>query len=152
MVYQLQNLWMQNIRNVRKRRLCRQGKTCREMEQEGRAKMSLYIPGISVSCCLDCPCASYSPTGEYDGFWKCDAKRKIIKGSLYEKQEWCPLIEVPPHGRLIDADDMERHMCDTVQGDIRGYQYADATWGTAFDWIDSRPTIIPADGADKEEP
>ena len=30
----------------------------------------------------------------------------IIRKKDEEKPEWCPLVEVPPHGRLIDADAM----------------------------------------------
>lgn len=99
--------------------------------------MSIYIQGVSVSCCLDCPCASYSPTGEYDGFWKCDAKRKIIKGSLYEKQEWCSLIEIQPHGRLVDADALEL--------DADWEEQVDGYTGYSRLVIDAAPTIIPAD-------
>ena len=54
-------------------------------------------------------------------------------------------IELPPLGRVIDVDEMERFMSDSVQGDIRSYPYGDETWGEAFRWMDSRPTIIPAD-------
>lgn len=44
--------------------------------------------------------------------------------------------------RLIDADAMEKTMCDLVQGDIRHYPYsADAEWELAFKWIDHQPTI-----------
>ena len=50
------------------------------------------------------------------------------------------------HGRLIDADDMERFMSDAVQGNIRDYPYNAETWDEAFRWIDSRPTVIPAEG------
>lgn len=48
------------------------------------------------------------------------------------------------HGRLVDVDDMERFMSDTVQGNIRDYPYDADTWDEAFRWIDSRPTVIPA--------
>ena len=47
--------------------------------------------------------------------------------------------------RLIDADEMERFMSDTVQGDIRQYPYEDTKWETAFRLIDSCPTIIEAE-------
>lgn len=59
--------------------------------------------------------------------------------------EWHEIVPVPAHGRLIDADAMERLMCDTVQGDIRGYPYSDTLWDTAFRWLDHQPTIIPAE-------
>ena len=63
------------------------------------------------------------------------------------RQVNCPLRPMPEkYGRLIDADDMERFMSDTVQGDIRQYPYSDTLWDTAFKWIDSRPTIVEAEG------
>ena len=63
------------------------------------------------------------------------------------RPDWCPLHSLPEkHGRLIDADDMERFMSDTVQGDIRQYPYSDTLWDMAFKWIDSRPTIVEAEG------
>lgn len=60
-------------------------------------------------------------------------------------------IEIPPHGRCVDVDEMERFMSDTVQGDIRGYPYGDETWGEAFRWMDSRPTILQADQAKEDD-
>lgn len=33
------------------------------------------------------------------------AKREVILSKGV--QEWCPLVEIPPHGRLIDADELE---------------------------------------------
>ena len=54
-------------------------------------------------------------------------------------------IELPPHGRLIDADAFEKHMSDTVMGDIRGYPYDGDTFDLAFSWLDHADTIIPAE-------
>lgn len=69
----------------------------------------IYLPGLSVSCCLDCPCAEAMPTEGDDIVWVCRAMRKgigkrIKDKSLYDRQEWCPLIELPPHGDLIDRE------------------------------------------------
>lgn len=69
------------------------------------------------------------------------------KTDVGNRHQDCPLDELPEkHGRLIDADDMERFMSDTVQGDIRQYPYSDTLWDMAFKWIDSRPTIVEAEG------
>lgn len=50
--------------------------------------------------CTYCPCFD----GEYD---KCKAPGCWEKGSCYweGRPDWCPLIEIPPHGALIDMDD-----------------------------------------------
>lgn len=51
---------------------------------------------------------------------------------LYYRLDNCPLIPVPPHGRLIDADVL-RNLCD------------DPHWCVWMSEIDDAPTIIPAD-------
>lgn len=71
-----------------------------------------------------------------------------IDGNFYASKngtELCPLVEIPPHGRLIDADEMERTMNDMVQGNIRELPYSDTLWDLAFRWIDKQPTIIEAE-------
>lgn len=54
---------------------------------------------------------------------------------LTERPFDCPIIEVPPHGRLIDADKIRYHS---------------GTWEKGFDWVMQSeialmPTVIPAD-------
>lgn len=52
----------------------------------------------------------------------------------------CPLIELPPHGRLIDGDVAEVITYTTESGDFAdGILYA-------ADWIANQPTIIEAEG------
>lgn len=64
-----------------------------------------------------------------------------------DRPDWCPLRPLPEkHGRLVDADAMERVMSDTVQGDIRQYPYSDTQWEMAFKWLDHQPTIVEAEG------
>lgn len=53
-------------------------------------------------------------------------------------------VTIQPHGSLKDADAFEKHMSDTVMGDIRGYPYDGDTWDLAFSWLDHAKTIIPA--------
>ena len=53
-----------------------------------------------------------------------------------EPKEWCPLIELPPHGRLIDADAFERRcMFDSAVEDMQDTIYA----------LRDFPTIIEAE-------
>ena len=115
--------------------------------------MGVYIPNMEMPqvCVTDdgwygnCPmdrvwCAMRFKPEYEEGQWLIDE----ITGKL---PAWCPLRPLPEkHGRLIDADDMERFMSDTVQGDIRQYPYSDTLWDMAFKWIDSRPTIVEAEG------
>lgn len=113
--------------------------------------MSVLIKGMEMpTVCIEggwygnCPmdrlwCAQrFAPEGY--------TMRQINADRQDKLPDWCPLRPLPEkHGRLIDADDMERFMSDTVQGDIRQYPYSDTLWDMAFKWIDSRPTIVEAE-------
>lgn len=55
------------------------------------------------------------------------------------RPDWCPLVSVPPYGRLIDADELEYH-ADNVR-DPMGRMEKTVMW----EKIKAAPTIIPAD-------
>ena len=55
----------------------------------------------------------------------------------YERNGDCPLVHVPPHGRLIDADVLP--ISTNVPLDGKPYQYVH------IDNIKAAPTIIPAE-------
>lgn len=64
--------------------------------------MSILIKGMEMpQGCGDCPCLGGEYHGSYDNHFYCQV---TDKGIGEHKPDWCPLIEVPPHGRLIDAD------------------------------------------------
>lgn len=59
--------------------------------------------------------------------------------SADHRLEGCPLVEIPPHGRLIDGDVAEVITYTTESGDFAdGILYA-------ADWIAEQPTIIEAE-------
>ena len=60
----------------------------------------------------------------------------------YQKRpDDCPLIPVPDHGRLIDADALEEELYTTWM-ETEDYEFANHdSWKT----LHSAPTIIPAD-------
>ena len=60
---------------------------------------------------------------------------------IKDKPEWCPLVEVPPHGRLIDADAIK----EKIDHQRPRRLYEDA-WTLTI--IDDAPTVIPADKED----
>ena len=67
----------------------------------------------------------------------------IYKGYIHDNKgrlPECPLVEIPPHGRLIDADALEEEACDVV--DDNGW---DAEFGYSHDQIKNAPTIIEAE-------
>lgn len=65
--------------------------------------MSILIKGMKMpKSCVDCPMFDWDLE-----YLKCKANDEffIAKGEWRTKREsTCPLIEIPPHGRLIDAD------------------------------------------------
>lgn len=80
---------------------------------------------------------------------------------MEERPPDCPLVPVPPHGRLIDADaliaDLKRQCREVFRVDAvspddfwitRIKAYNERLWGTwcesFFDYLQTRPIIIPA--------
>lgn len=63
--------------------------------------MGVYIRGMEMPTnCDSCPCYY-----ETEGAWRNECE--VLGREHYlteERPSWCPLVPVPPHGRLIDAD------------------------------------------------
>ena len=95
--------------------------------------MSVYIKGMNLPIdCPYCPLAHWNFKNEFMG---CEiAKKHFSTEELYAdgRPEFCPLVPVPPHGRLIDADKYKQEMKDCQK----------AFWDEV---LDSMPTIIPAE-------
>ena len=96
--------------------------------------MGVYIKGMEMpKGCATCPYC--------DRAWnKPKCKAKSMQGRFMEqrlnldrtRQKWCPLVPVPPHGRLIDADELTDLMfADPYQDFVH--------------IIEQTPTIIPAE-------
>ena len=97
--------------------------------------MSIYIKGMEMPIqCLSCPLWKLI---HVKGIWKdyCGASNCIIK-DVYSRSDWCPLVDVPPHGTLIDADKIP---------------WRGGTWEANFDYVTRQdmynfvPAIIEAE-------
>ena len=69
---------------------------------------------------------------------------------MVTRPERCPLVPVPPHGRMIDADALKTMWDDEVTRMLeKGIEYLDYHVDTLFsDFkhdVDKMPTIIPAE-------
>lgn len=101
--------------------------------------MSVLIKGMEMPTnCNSCPLIYWY--GEHVG---CGAIRKYISYDFdkkldEERHEFCPLVPVPPHGRLIDADAIYEKITDSFGG-IDCAKLLDE---------DFAPTVIPADVPD----
>ena len=91
--------------------------------------MSVLIRGMKLpDNCLECPLETdYGTCGYYSLFVEAGHDSEVWK-----RRDDCPLVEVPPHGRLIDADALAAK-CD------------DPHWCVWLSDIEDAPTIIPAE-------
>ena len=106
--------------------------------------MGVYIKGMEMpKSCEFCPCK----TADAFGGLGCQATGYIpLRKVNQNRPEWCPLVPVPPHGRLVDLDEIdEKH--DKLSRDFC-HGYFKSTWDfvcAARKIFYDAPTIIPAD-------
>ena len=109
--------------------------------------MGIYIPNMEMpSCCNDCPC-------EHDGW--CQAVRikdedfgdwvnpDVTSKYQTERSDYCPLIEVPAHGRLIDANELYERAKLRSERFTGCFDELDNVISALY--IETFPTIIPAE-------
>lgn len=102
--------------------------------------MGIIIKGMAMpKNCTDC--LLFESTYHLHG---CHAVPKSFEDMdmwnfVGDRPSWCPLIEVPPHGRLIDAD-MLTTVTEMVNGEFK-------TYIEVFEITDA-PTIIESEGED----
>ena len=116
--------------------------------------MSVYIRGMEMpKNCDECPCYY-----ETEGAWRneCEVLGKEYIASE-NRPEWCPLVELTPHGRLIDADALRQSIKESVDechkwaNEVEGgemYARVSQALGTFVECslrVKAAPTIIPAD-------
>ena len=110
--------------------------------------MGVYIKGMEmpVTCC-HCPLMGYDPDREwFDSMARTGAHICVLTGELIDntkREEHCPLVPVPPHGRLIDADaELERLKNCMFPSDMA----TTIAVGMYEKWLKSAPTIIEKEG------
>ena len=94
--------------------------------------MSVLIKGMEMP--KDCARCQFG-----DGY-ACFATGYIVQDEEWEtkRASFCPLIQLPPHGRLIDAD--------ALITDVRKHSESYFADDFAHEWVDIQPTIIEAEG------
>lgn len=102
--------------------------------------MSVLIKGMQMPhICMSCEFCGYIDN-RYSYCTRLPMRGEVSIGE--PRPEWCPLFEVPAHGRLIDGDKLE--------GDLRSmarYQDGFRQQGIlgCCETIKMAPTIIPAE-------
>ena len=97
--------------------------------------MSILIKGVEMpKNCEECAIKSWDTEDYVCPF-------SGVSTLCISRQADCPLIPVPPHGRLIDADKIEYVQSENGHLDDCAYRYD----------INEMPTIIPASGGAEDE-
>ena len=93
--------------------------------------MSVLIKGVEMPSSCQC-CFASDDESRF-----CRAANKYIP--MLGKPKFCPLVPVPPHGRLIDADALQVDMMEMVASGMCGEE-------DCIDAVIEAPTIIEAEG------
>jgi len=111
--------------------------------------MSVYIHGMEMPIsCFECKLLDYTDT------YKCRVRFESLSrehGINISRPDWCPLVPVPEHGRLIDADTLTKTFLERkrptlsagADGSKERVRYLD--YFSARQTIKDAPTIIPAE-------
>lgn len=107
--------------------------------------MGVYIKGMKMpTSCYDCNCF----IRDSDGSDYCCLLMQDIEDN-HKRDDDCPLIPVPPHGRLIDADALRQAMYhQAFETDSPMQKWDSGCWirYKMFEQMEeSAPTIIPAE-------
>lgn len=104
--------------------------------------MSVLIKGMMMPVnCQTCPFVQneYPIGGEALVYrCRCTFTQKLAGNPAFERNKDCPLVEIPPHGDLIDAQEEMRLMQSSDYDSYDDYR-------RAFDMLDNAPTIIEAE-------
>ena len=127
--------------------------------------MSILIKGMKMpTSCMDCPFKGFDRAGGRGNI--CTINDSITLHAVlggfdvkFVRTGDCPLIAVPPHGRLIDADALRQSIKESIDechkwaNEVEGgemYARVSQSLGTFVECslrVKAAPTIIPAEEA-----
>lgn len=110
--------------------------------------MSILIKGMGMpESCEDCSAQIIDPTGGASG---CAVNHSIILRKRGERRPTeCPLVEVPKHGRLIDADVFDKTLKDgEIKANERKAYVFEGILNTIRGNLAKASTIIEAEGGE----
>ena len=99
--------------------------------------MSFIVPMEKPKRCGLCPCFHAEHPMHCQAV-KAHKDKRIIAPYGSPIPDWCPLIELPPHGRLIDADKLNIHDISPA--------YGFCVMGVTEEDIELADTVIEAEG------
>ena len=104
----------------------------KDMEMPTRCEDCLLCHEYETTTCIACGCRLNMRTREI---------------GCVAKPEWCPIVEIPPHGRLGDLDKLEQMFVDIDNAPYSGFDGEEPFYSAedAALIIRLNPTVIPAD-------
>lgn len=108
--------------------------------------MSILIKGMGMpKNCYECPFGLLEYTSQcyaktIRNKFACCITHKTKTST--KRNRFCPLVEVPKHGRLIDADKLTE-LCDIMADKCGGI--GESIWGQFRATVEWSPTIIEAE-------
>ena len=114
--------------------------------------MGVYIKGISMpKCCAECDAEGHyedSYGDEYGFFCPFGYKAYTSETRELKRLDDCPLVPVPPHGRLIDADALMKTCgmamdCYDCPNGEHGWCKRSQDAANICEAIEDAPTVIP---------
>ena len=105
--------------------------------------------------CPMCPLSHWNKLDEFTGCEVVNGKRFAVtndKGYAQSntRPSWCPLVEIPPHGRLIDADKLMKPFCDLLEKDEHSLDYYSVGYTGLDAMISDSPTVIESEDQEHE--
>ena len=119
--------------------------------------MGIYIKSMKMpKSCDECRIMVFEDTNCVpELFCGCPIVFKAHPQGVGHRPDYCPLVEVHPHGRLIDADALMQEFYKAQKSyDAHGRPFSDAfmsgneictEWWAVERKVEDAPTIIPAD-------
>ena len=104
--------------------------------------MSILIKGAEKpKSCRECKFKNWTHSA-LQGGWFCPLRHKFISVRLItqgKRYSDCPIVEIPPHGRLIEADKAKRVFGDYFEKVKVARRYAESLVDNAI------PTVIESE-------
>ena len=108
--------------------------------EEGKVNMSILIRGMEMPPnCQECLFGDALMGKGFCWVYNCKVLEEYFMTD--SKPSWCPLAELPPHGRLIDADALIDKLASTKATNRNAFGVY-MLYSVIVKFIDESPTIV----------
>ena len=110
--------------------------------------MGVYIKGMEMpKSCDECRIMIFEDTNFVpELFCGCPIVFKARPQGVGHRPDYCPLVEVPEHGRLIGADALLESIKEAKKKQPEISDVYDEDYFAVAEWVSYAPTIIESEG------